>query len=225
MSLSLVLEEIDPGTACVQAQASLNIQGVDEIEGLIDIDFEGDLEVEFEYELSPEAMAAIKDRYGIENITGEVCGRLRRRNALDDLPYQIHTGRELLLMKSGIKPMSFFAYFEGDDSGLKEEVDFSFGPYVASGAIERREHQVIVHQLDPQHQRNVRYVIYTLPGEAWRAHALILLKQSGLKSGWSEGMERMEGALLGYEDWQNDVHLEMVFRTHDKHQGPGEDPH
>jgi hypothetical protein len=32
------------------------------------------------------------------------------------------------------------------------------------------------------------------------------------KSGWNEGFERLEGNLLGYEDWQNDYHIEHFFR-------------
>jgi hypothetical protein len=33
-----------------------------------------------------------------------------------------------------------------------------------------------------------------------------------LKSGWNEGFERLEGALLGYENWENDYHIEHFFR-------------
>lgn len=31
------------------------------------------------------------------------------------------------------------------------------------------------------------------------------------KSGWSEGFERMHGSLLGYEDWQNDAHIALMY--------------
>lgn len=43
--------------------------------------------------------------------------------------------------------------------------------------------------------------------EVWRIEAYLLLWATAEKSGWNAGFERMEGSLLGYEDWQNDVHL------------------
>lgn len=29
-----------------------------------------------------------------------------------------------------------------------------------------------------------------------------------VKTGWTDALEREEGTLLGYEDWQNDIHME-----------------
>jgi hypothetical protein len=34
------------------------------------------------------------------------------------------------------------------------------------------------------------------------------------KTGWSEGFERLEGKLLGYKDWQTDIHLERLRASH-----------
>jgi hypothetical protein len=54
--------------------------------------------------------------------------------------------------------------------------------------------------------------ILALPGEQWRIDAYLLLWKAAEKSGWNEGFERLEGTLLGYEDWQNDYHIEHFFR-------------
>jgi len=39
-----------------------------------------------------------------------------------------------------------------------------------------------------------------------------MLRAAAAKSGWSEGFERLEGALLGYEEWQTDAHLNRLRR-------------
>jgi hypothetical protein len=43
-----------------------------------------------------------------------------------------------------------------------------------------------------------------------------LLKRTAEKAGWSEGFERMEGALLGYAEWQNDIYIEKFFKSSGK---------
>jgi hypothetical protein len=47
-------------------------------------------------------------------------------------------------------------------------------------------------------------------GEAWRIDAYIIMMAAAAKAGWSEGFERLEGRLLGYEEWQTDLHLERL---------------
>jgi hypothetical protein len=39
-----------------------------------------------------------------------------------------------------------------------------------------------------------------------------MLQDTAAKSGWNEGFERMQGSLLGYEDWQNDIFIEQCYR-------------
>ena len=53
-----------------------------------------------------------------------------------------------------------------------------------------------------------RRVLYALPGEQWRIDAFLLLWKTAEKAGWGEGFERLEGSLLGYEDWQNDAFID-----------------
>jgi hypothetical protein len=58
---------------------------------------------------------------------------------------------------------------------------------------------------------------FVLPRQEWRIDAMILLMDSAAKCGWSEGFERVQGSLLGYENWQNDIFIEKIYRpAHEK---------
>ena len=82
-------------------------------------------------------------------------------------------------------------------------------PYVAAGRfIKRVQHGIRIKGLGPEHRR----VFYAQPGEEWRIDAYILMKKVAERSGWGEALERMEGSLLGYEDWQNDVFIKTLYR-------------
>lgn len=48
-------------------------------------------------------------------------------------------------------------------------------------------------------------LFYTLPGEEWRVGAIVSLLDGA--GPWTNERERLYGALLGYEDWQNEVWL------------------
>jgi hypothetical protein len=135
---------------------------------------------------------------------------------MDDLPYELHTNRELEFMLRRGKP---FAHFSDEYPGepcediIPEE---AFAPYVATGLFEKREYVEPLFGPAPPghpHVRGIRYVLYARSSEAWRIDAYIMLKAAAAKAGWSEGFERMEGALLGYEEWQTDVHLERLRRA------------
>jgi hypothetical protein len=58
------------------------------------------------------------------------------------------------------------------------------------------------------------HVYYTLTGEERRVSASKLIWDAAQKSGWSADFERLEGMLLGYEEWQNDWWIaEYLKRT------------
>jgi hypothetical protein len=115
-------------------------------------------------------------------------------------------------MLEGKKPLAMF-YAEvselPDDELIPEE---RFAPYVSSGQFVRGE-MIEEAQYHPRLTRNVRvqFVFYALKSEAWRIEAMKLLRRAGLKSGWSETCERMEGSLLGYTDEENDAHCRGRF--------------
>jgi hypothetical protein len=132
---------------------------------------------------------------------------------MDDLPYELHTDRELEFMLHRGKPFAHFC--DEYPSEPREEIipEAAFAPYVTQGIFEKREFVEPLFGPPPAghpHIKGIRYVLYARPYEAWRIDAYIMLRAAAAKSGWSEGFERLEGALLGYEDWQTDFHLKLL---------------
>jgi hypothetical protein len=132
-----------------------------------------------------------------------------------DLPYEVHTRRELEFMLKRGKPLSHFsdAYPpEPDDDVIPRA---AFAPYVENGTFEMR----VFVQLDPvsssgrPYPRGSIHVFYARPAEAWRIDAFIAMLGAAAKSGWNEGFERLEGSLLGYTDAQTDAHIEHLLQA------------
>jgi len=58
----------------------------------------------------------------------------------------------------------------------------------------------------------VRRVLYALPHEVWRIEAMLLVCQVAASLGrWDEGLERVKGKLLGYEDRQIDAFVKRIL--------------
>ena len=57
----------------------------------------------------------------------------------------------------------------------------------------------------------MRTVFFVLPGHEWRVDSYVenILNRTGA---WNEGLERLQGLLLGYEDWQNDWWIQHRLR-------------
>ncbi|ABE46711.1 hypothetical protein [Polaromonas sp. JS666] len=127
-------------------------------------------------------------------------------------PYEIHTRRELRLMLAGTKPLSVFSDVYPADPNPWVFPEDVFLPHVQSGRIIQREYTEIPEHPLPSPYRGVRVLIYALAAEVWRIDAYILMRSIASKSGWHEGFERLEGALLGYQEWQTDVHLQTHGR-------------
>jgi len=125
-------------------------------------------------------------------------------------PYLFHAGYELPLLLDGRKKLAFF-YFDSEDcssfdSSLKERFDY----YAAVGLLHAEEDLCDVPDAGG---RRAGYIYYAAKGEEWRIRAFKLLRESsGKAGGWNEVFERLEGTLLGYEDWQNDWWLEYQAR-------------
>lgn len=126
-------------------------------------------------------------------------------------PYELHTNRELEFMLERGKPFAHFSDVypaDADEETIPEE---AFAPYVKKGIFEKREF-VVPEAPPPEHPhlRGTRHVLYARSNEAWRIDAWIMIITAAAKAGWNEGFERLEGALLGYEEWQTDFHLEAM---------------
>ena len=111
------------------------------------------------------------------------------------------------------KPLAHFsdAYpAEPDEEIFPEQ---AFAPYVDTGRFVRREFVEPLREPPPKehpHVRGIRHLLYARASEAWRIDAYIMMMAAADKAGWSEGFERLQRSLLGYEEWQTDVHLDRL---------------
>lgn len=130
-------------------------------------------------------------------------GLSRPHLAFDAIPYLIHTNFELPLMLDGRKPLAAFADVYPSD--WFDQLLEPFESFVTSGQILRRIIDRPVPALKQQHPEldGVRDVLFALPGHAWRIDAYVedILNRT---RDWDDDLERLQGFLLGYEDWQND---------------------
>jgi hypothetical protein len=102
------------------------------------------------------------------------------------------------------KPLSKFA--DAYPSDWLNKVVARFQPFVNDGRIVCR----VVDEAwsTPRRLTNQRVVAghreVTLAGEEWRVEAHRLRYEIALKTRWNDTLERLEGRLLAYEEWQND---------------------
>jgi hypothetical protein len=163
--------------------------------------------------LTPSQVTRLATRFALDIPSNAQAVLLRPRHPLDDMPYKLHTNRELLLMLNDSKPFSAFCRDANDASeSIPEE---QFAPYVESGRILKQEH--ILRTGD----HSVRHVLYALPDQTWRFAAYLELMQKLNLGEWNEQSERKQGELLGYADWQNDAYLEFCRRRRNEVAKPG----
>jgi hypothetical protein len=119
-----------------------------------------------------------------------------------------HTNRELEFMLAGVKPFAAFLL----DSGLTEEEALSgqpFDTHVAVGRIVRFEAETSEMGMDG---RQMRRLLFALPGEEWRFERYVALMDS-MEDGWNYEKEREEGVLLGYTAAENDAHIARLIAS------------
>jgi hypothetical protein len=128
-------------------------------------------------------------------------------------PYTVHTGQELELMLVGTKPLAHF-YDVHPQEPCEDIIPVeAFAPYVTQGRFSERSYVELLQDPPPkghEHVRGILHVFYALQSEEWRIDEYIQLQAESAKSGWSEAFERRQGALLGYEPWQCDAHMEAL---------------
>lgn len=209
-SRKFVLEYIDQLTDCICGES---IFEVDDVAALCKIVDPGavDIHPAASYELELEDIEKLKLRFQIAGNDHSPIAQLRSWGVMDELPYKVHTNRELALMLAGEKPFAAFSEYLPSDLDDECIPESRFAPYVQDGLFLKREYVSAAKQ-----NRKTRVVLYARSGEEWRIEAYILLKRTAEKAGWSEGFERLEGALLGYEEWQNDVYIEKIFKSRGK---------
>lgn len=110
-----------------------------------------------------------------------------------------HEGRELELMLTGVKKLASFTDVIPSNGIIAEEIipEVAFAPYVQANKILR-----IAKEFKNNGTNHViRCVCFTLPGQEWRAHCLLWMKErlfSGIKSDDADTV--FEGRLLGYSE-------------------------
>ncbi|WP_407105185.1 hypothetical protein [Hansschlegelia beijingensis] len=141
---------------------------------------------------------------------------LARPSSIRNAPYLVHTGFELFLMLEGRKP---FAAFDNEHpSDWAEDYLAPFEREVAAGRLSRRSayqpFPAPVPNPDGAPWSGVQRTCDAAPGEEWRFDAYDAMLARLKSEGWSAELERLQGTLLGYEDWQNNwwaAHAESLW--------------
>lgn len=208
-----ILSAIDPDLLYPCLEVRFETEDLDALRRLVEPDVPEDAELDDWYLLSPIQVAAVCDAFGIEFDHGSRETLLAKYvKARVPIPYLVHTGYELALMVEGRKPFGFVDF----DSEWQPSVELKgrFDEYVAQGVMHSQE---IIRDVParPGHPaRRIGQILYTLKGEEWRIPALEFFRQNlNLHGDGCENMERLEGALLGYERWQNDWWIDHLARS------------
>ena len=201
----LVLRLYDHRTRSLARELVFAPANLDEALRHLDLE-QDDLQPHVLVDLQPDELAWLGAHCGVDIDSAVFHVQLGRGFLDGDLPYRLHTGRELRMMLAGVKPLAVFSDQLEDDPSpwcFPEDV---FDPHVRDGTLVKRE---LVELGDAR----VRVLLYARAAEAWRIDAFILLCEVGTHEGWNDALTRMQGSLLGYAHWQNDVHLERLRRA------------
>lgn len=125
-----------------------------------------------------------------------------------------HEDRELELMLSGRKPLSYFFVEVGTARDLFPEAEFD--RHVASGFLikeERVEPLVSPEDGEPTSARNI---LYATRNEAWRIPAMRTVQDiyRRMGPGWRPDLERIIGSLLGYDSEDVEAFIERLATRH-----------
>jgi hypothetical protein len=209
-----VLEAIDDTTECIDSEATFVVDDTAEFCRIVGISA-GEFDSGAAYDLQAHQVVRLKSRFKIPFEPESRVVRLRHWRPHDELPYKIHTGRELALMLAGTKPLAYFTGQYPPAPAVEEIPERLFDPFVEKGRFVKREYVMLACFGGPALQKaglRTRIVMYALSHQEWRINAMTLLMDSASKSGWNEGFERAQGSLLGYEAWQNDIFIEKIYR-------------
>jgi len=137
-------------------------------------------------------------------------------DSLRQLPYLVHTNRELGLMLKGIKPLAYFKEIIGKEPECLVRYWRLFDRHVSERRLIKRE--FIEAAAKPLESRSIFYV---LPGEEWRIEAMRELWQGFLRTRGprTAELERRFGELLGYEPWQMDFWMSRFVAAQSDRRG------
>lgn len=209
-----VLQAMDPVTGCPVLETRLNVPDLEALRAVLGSVAEDDPGLDRWYHLDPCEVRAVAEAFGVAFDPGGRDVMLDSWHPIREVPYLVHTGFELALMLEGRKPLAVF--YDTDPCEWLDEHMRRFDPFVAAGRLIRRKLRVLMPKPwrapDGTVVDHWQRIYYALPDEEWRISAYILLQRVMEESGWNEALERFEGSLLGYEDWQNDWWIERQRR-------------
>jgi hypothetical protein len=104
-----LLRARDPATHCFAHEARFEIRDLAELCSLLELPVQ-DWETGAVYNLDSEGVATLVRHYGLAFDPGSMLSELHPWHPADDLPYTVHTGRELAMMLAGTK------YYRGRDA-------------------------------------------------------------------------------------------------------------
>lgn len=148
------------------------------------------------YELDKIEFMKLADKFGLK-FRSEICiGELAISERKFAVQPDSHTGRELLLMLEGRKPLAVFSEEYPKRTHVESIPESRFRKYVESGKLIMAEH---VFSSKRKEKISIRRVMYSIPEESWRIKSYIMLWELEERYGWNPGFEKIEGYLLGYE--------------------------
>ena len=200
-----ILQALDPEYGHPAFETMFAVERLQELQALLGAAAKEDPELEMAYTLDPSDIDVINHHFALGFDPQGRQTALTKWTARREPPYLVHTGYELVLMLEGRKP---FTRIDGEYPPHRFEAEDRFDRYVASGLL-CKEVQLEpfgepLRSRDDRVFEGLRTVYYALKGEEWRIPAWKLVWEASRKSGWNEHFERLEGMLLGYEEWQND---------------------
>jgi hypothetical protein len=214
--MRVVLDLIDLSTRSIYESIPIDVEDLDAFAEKLDIDMDLFRHGGASYELESADLDWIHATFGLDIERHNIAVDLRLPSKLDELPYEVHTNRELRLMLKGAKPLSVFSDVYPTQIDYRIMPEDVFEPHVASGLICKREYIELRTPPPPSPYRGVRYLLYALAQHEWRIDAYIDMWHSFEKGGWSETLERRQGQLLGYSEWEIDEHLKNTGRWWEK---------
>jgi hypothetical protein len=205
-STYFVLQETDPATGSAVAEARIRVSDLAKLRVVLGDD---NATLSGSWQLEPGDLLRLG---AICDPPGEPDPRfncIESWHPIRETPYLVHTNFELPLMLEGRKPLAVF--HDAYPVNWLSETLARFDPFVHSGRLVRRIIDTPFTEAErtrfPDFQ-GWRRVFFSLPREEWRIDAFLLVSGVSAQTGWNEALERMEGSLLGYEDWQNDWWIE-----------------
>jgi hypothetical protein len=209
-SKRFVLEAVDSSTESIVLDVVFEVQDLEELRSQITL-VSSAFDPRATVDLQPSDVDRLKQHFKLAFESGDFRVRIRPWRPFDALPYKVHTNRELALMLAGTKPLAAFVGEYPPNTTFEDVPERVFEPYVCSGRFVKREHIYSIRDASGK-ARQLRRVLYAQPEQQWRIDAYLLLHKTAETSGWNEGLERMEGSLLGYLDWQNDAYIQLIYR-------------